>query len=114
MESRSPVRDEDGNPVSPLLGLFVLAVAMLPYLAASNVIESDESDFGAPRWVLAWIVVLCFGIIGLAILGSGPPGTRVGFAGRWLAPLLATALAAHAVRHGLTRTGVGMRLVLGL
>ncbi|MCL4818713.1 MAG: hypothetical protein KJ067_06215 [Vicinamibacteria bacterium] len=89
----------------PAFGVLVLAMSSPGYLAATGVIPSDDSDFGAPRWVVAWIVVATFGYIGLWLLGSGGGPRWAGIAGRVLAPVLASALALHAFDHGFGRTG---------
>jgi cytochrome bd-type quinol oxidase subunit 2 len=36
-----------------LVGLLTTAVGFVPTLAAFDVLESDEEDFGAPRWFVA-------------------------------------------------------------
>ncbi|MGE3373821.1 MAG: hypothetical protein AB7O37_09820 [Vicinamibacteria bacterium] len=96
----------DRNMISaPLAGLIVLAGALTPYLAASNVIPSDDSEFGAPRYVVAWLVIVCFFVPAVLLLGRADPAKRGGLACRWLAALAPTALALHAASHGLTRAG---------
>jgi hypothetical protein len=95
----------------PALGLLVVAAAALPYLAATNVIPSDDSDFGAPRWLVAWLVVVCFVYPGLLILGgvraedAGRTGRSAGFLGPLAAAVVPAALAVHAGAQGLRRAG---------
>lgn len=61
----------------------MLGVTSPAYLAASNVIPSDDSDFGAPRWAVAWIVVVCFGVVRSWMLGSGKGPRPLAVAGRF-------------------------------
>ena len=101
----------DESTAPPLVGLIVVAMGSVPYLAASNVIPSDDADFGVPRWALAWIVVVCFVYPGLLILSGMKTGdggrTRpgAGFVGPALAAILPAVLAFHAGQHGLRRAG---------
>jgi hypothetical protein len=101
----------DETPAHPLIGLLVVAAGSVPYLASSNVLPSDDSDFGAPRWAVAWIVVVCFVYPGLMILGGvrtgdgGQTRRSAGLFGPVTAALLPAALALHAGTHALTRAG---------
>lgn len=101
---------ENARP-RPLLGLLVVAGALTPYLAASSVLPSDDSDFGAPRWLVAWLVVVCFVYPGIMILGGVREGdegrTRrgAGLFGPVAAVLVPGALALHSGAHALTRSG---------
>jgi hypothetical protein len=96
---------ESSDKAPAWIGLVVIVAALVPYLAASNVIPSDDEDFGAPRWVVAWLVIVCFFLPGNWILGGGDPGTAVGFVGRCLAAIFPTALAIHAASHAFIRVG---------
>lgn len=104
----------------PLLGLAFVAAAAVPYLAASNVIPSDDSDFGVPRWALAWIVVVAFFTPGLLVLGSVLPEEgavaprRAGLLPLLLAAVLPALLAFHAGSHAFARTGFVRASWLGL
>jgi hypothetical protein len=99
----------------PLLGLLAVAAGLVPYLAASNVLPNDDSDFGVPRWALAWIVVVCFVYPGLAILAGiragdgGRTPKSAGLFGPFLAAVVPGILALHAGAHGLSRSG-GVRV----
>lgn len=104
----------------PLLGLAFVVAAAVPYLAASNVLPADDSDFGVPRWALAWIVVVCFFTPGLLVLGSVLPeegydtARRAGPFPLVLAAVLPTLLALHAGQHAFARTGMVRVAWLGL
>lgn len=101
----------DETPAHPLLGLVVVAAGLIPYLAASNVLPSDDSDFGTPRWVLAWITVVCFVYPGLMVLGGVRTGDErrthpsVGLPHAVMAALIPALLALHAGGHAFTRAG---------
>lgn len=46
-----------------LSGILTLAVSLIPIFMALNVIPADESDFGAPRWIVI-LVALSFTSVG--------------------------------------------------
>jgi hypothetical protein len=96
----------DRGPGSPLLfGLIAVAMGLVPYLAAVDVIPSDDEDFGAPRWAVPWISLVAFAVPGLFLtaghFGSSRPAWRV-----LLAALIPAALAVHAFSEALRRSGV--------
>jgi hypothetical protein len=95
----------------PAMGLLVVAAVAMPYLAATNVVPTDDSDFGAPRWAVAWIVVVCFLYPGLMLLAGvqaddgGRTRPQAGFVGPVFAVIVPAGVALHAGAHALTRSG---------
>ena len=60
-----------------LWGLLVVGIGLIPVLASFDVIESDESDFGAPRWFVAstgFLFVLVGAWLAIRRLPDGPVG----------------------------------------
>jgi hypothetical protein len=64
-----PANPKDAKPVIAM-GLIVTAIGAIPVLSALNIIPSDDSQFGAPRWLVAFIAG-AFPAIGLFLILMG-------------------------------------------
>jgi hypothetical protein len=90
-------------------GLFTIGLGLLPLLAAFDVIETDESDFGAPRWLVAAIGFV-FTLVGAWLaLTRAPDRPLVGLLRALQAPLWLTLAAGFcaAVVHWSRRVHAG-------
>ena len=77
----------DGNKLV-LWGLFTIAMGLFPLLASFDVIATDDSDFGGPRWLVAAIGHL-FALIGLwLVISRAPDWPLAGLLRVLVAPLM--------------------------
>jgi hypothetical protein len=76
-----------------LWGLFTIAMGLVPMLASFDVIATDDSDFGAPRWLVAAIGHL-FVLVGVWLTVTRAPDWPLAALLRVLMAPLLLALAA--------------------
>ena len=71
-----------------LAGWLTLALGLLPLLSAFNVIATDDSDFGAPRWLVAAIGQVFVVLGAWLVISRAPDGPLAGLLRVFAAPLL--------------------------